>query len=307
MDQIEAKIQLVITDRRHGAAQLASMAVRVLMDVCRGSQAIDVQSLSLQLKGTAAKLANARPSMASIRNWCSVFARRFEQIAALGTPLEEARRRGLLLGEELLAQQQKFIRQQVEVAKPLLMQCKAVVTLSYSSTVEEILKHALPPACRVTIAESRPLMEGRRLFERLLDGVNEVRMITDAQIGLAIPAAEVVVVGADSLLSDLAVVNKTGTYLAGLVAKASERDFFVATDTYKINATMDSDDCVLEVKSGREVWPRYANQCHNVYFDITPSRLVTGFLSEEGLLGPTEMMAHVQRWRRLAETLEIEP
>ena len=305
MDWIEKKIQGIVNDRRRGAAQLASSAIRILMAVCQRSEPTDLEELSLTIKQTALSLSQARPSMAPIRNWSLVFAQRFlEQINA-GISTQEAKQQGVRLGKELLALQQEFIHQQVEAARTIIRNYKSVVTLSYSSTVESILRHGLPPGCRVVIAESRPLMEGRHLFRNLSDDVTELRMITDAQLGLAIPDADLVLVGADAVLGDLSVVNKTGTYLAALVAHAHGRDFLVAADTYKINVTMDARNCILESKSGREVWSRHEKHCDNVYFDITPSQLITGFVSEAGILDLAGMREHAQRWQRLEKDLTL--
>ena len=303
MDWIEKKIEKIVNDRRHGAAQLASSAIRVLMAVCQRSESTDLKELALTIKQTALSLTQVRPSMAPIRNWSLVFAHRFLAKTNADFSIREAKRHGVLLGKELLSLQQEFVHQQVEAARTILRDYRSVVTLSYSSTVEAILRYGLPSGCRVVIAESRPLMEGRRLFKNLSADVTELRMITDAQMGLAIPDADLVLVGADAVLRDLSVVNKTGTYLAALVAHAHGRDFLVAADTYKINVTMDSHNCILESKSGREVWSRQEKHSDNVYFDITPRQLITGFVSEEGFLDAAGMREHVQRWQRLEKDL----
>jgi translation initiation factor eIF-2B subunit delta len=305
MDWIEKKIQGIVNDRRHGATQLASSAIRILMAVCQRRESTDLKGLALAIKQTALSLTRARPSMAPIRNWSLVFAHRFLEKTNTGLSIPEAKRQGLLLGEELLALQQEFVRQQVEAARTIMQDYKSVVTLSYSSTVESILRFGLPPGCRVIIAESRPLMEGRRLFKNLSGDVTQLRMITDAQMGLAIPDADLVLVGADTVLRDLSVVNKTGTYLAALVAHAHGRDFLVAADTYKINVTMDARNCILESKSGKEVWSRQEKHCDNVYFDLTPRQLITGFVSEKGILDAADMKEHVQRWQRLEKDLAL--
>jgi translation initiation factor 2B subunit (eIF-2B alpha/beta/delta family) len=237
--------------------------------------------------------------MAPIRNWSLLFAHRFTQQAARGISVHAARRQGVLLAEEFLDMQRGFVQHQVEAARPLLDHSRSVATLSYSSTVESILRQALPSDCRVVIAESRPLLEGRRLFKSLSGTVADLRMVTDAQMGLVIPAVDLVLVGADTVLSDLGVLNKTGTYVAALVAHTHGRDFFVATDTYKINAAMNSGNCILESKSGKEVWPSQETRCDNVYFDITPAQLVTGFVTEEGVLDAAGMGVHVERWKEL--------
>lgn len=305
MDWIEKKIDAIARDHRHGAAQLASSAIRILVAVCKRSKSKDLEQLKFRVRQTALSLAKVRPSMAPIRNWSLVFAYRFQEKTQEGVSNQEAKRQGILLGEELLAQQRKFVHLQAEAARAILQNCSSVVTLSYSSTVESVLRHGLPSDCQVVIAESRPRMEGRRLFKNLADGFANLRMITDAQMGLAIPGADLVLVGADTILRDLAVVNKTGTYLSALVAHAHGRDFSVAADTYKINVKMDSHNSILESKSGREVWPRHEEQCENVYFDITPGKFITSFVTEEGILDAAGMGTYIQRWQELYKNLEF--
>ncbi|UCG11540.1 MAG: hypothetical protein JSU72_13500, partial [Deltaproteobacteria bacterium] len=164
MDWLEKNIEAIRKDRRHGATQLAANAVRVLVTLCQRAEAMDAESLARQVKETALVLAGTRPSMAPIRNWCLVYAQRFGELTADNISFRELKRQGVILGKELSAQQQSFVEQQVQAARDLLHPYRSLVTLSYSSTIESILRHALPPHCRVRIAESRPLMEGRRLF-----------------------------------------------------------------------------------------------------------------------------------------------
>lgn len=301
MNWIEKKIDAIASDRIHGASQLASAAIRLLIDVCKRSKGKDISVIATAVKKTALSLARVRPSMAPIRNWSLVFSHRFQEKIKDHTSFSEAQQRGVLLGEALLAEQQRFVELQITAARAILKNRTSVVTLSYSSTVEAILRYGLPSSCQVVIAESRPLMEGRRLFKNLEHIFADLRMITDAQMGLTILDTDLVLVGADAILGDLAVVNKTGTYLAALVAHTHGRDFFVAADTYKINVAVDSDNCVLESKSGSEVWPQHAKQCDNIYFDVTPAKLVSAFITEEGVLEAAGMKSYVQKWQRLSQ------
>ena len=303
MDWIESKIEAIAQDRRHGAAQLAGRAVEVLATLCRRGRTSTPQDLVRQVITAALRLARIRPSMAPIHNWSLLFARRFSDLTRKVSSLEELRRQGVQLGEEIRAEQQSLLWQLVESARPLLVACRSLVTLSYSSTVEAILRQALPRETTLTIAESRPLLEGRRLFTMLLESHPSLRMVTDAQLGLAVPDADLVLVGADSILSDLGVVNKTGTYLAALVARAHHRGFYVAADTFKIQATVASSTGVLESRSGKEVWPRYAGSCDNLYFDITPGHLVSGFVTELGILDGPRMGEQIVTWREVIASL----
>ena len=305
MDWLEKRIDHLTHDRRHGAAQLAGTAVRILMAVCRHSTSADATDLAGTIRRTALALAHTRASMAPIRTWSLVFAHRFVTEVGARSSLRDAKRHGVLLGTELLASQHEIARRQAEAARPMLRRCRSLFTLSHSSTVESILRHGVSPGCRVVIGESRPLMEGRRLFDNLSNDITDLRMTTDAQMGLVIPDVDLVLVGADAVLRDLSVVNKAGTYLAALAAQAHGCDFWVATDTYKINVAMSAGNCVLESKSGGEVWSRRPAHSDNVYFDLTPARLISGWVTEEGMLDAAGMTKHVRRRQRVEKAVSL--
>jgi translation initiation factor 2B subunit (eIF-2B alpha/beta/delta family) len=304
MDWIDKEIDAIARDRSHGASQLARSAIEILINLCKRSKEKDPSALASAVRQTALSLAKVRPSMAPIRNWSLVFSHRFQEKIRDRRSFSEVQQQGVILGKELLARQQRFIELQIKAAREILKKRKSVVTLSYSSTVESILRDSLPSSCRVVIAESRPLMEGRRLFKNLEDIFPDLRMITDAQMGLAIPNADLVLVGADTILADLGVVNKTGTYLSALVSHTHGRDFFVAADTYKMNVAVDSRNCVLESKSGSELWPQREKHCDNVYFDITPAQFISGFITEKGILDVAGMKPHVEKWKELYKELD---
>jgi len=110
---------------------------------------------------------------------------------------------------------------------------RTVMTHSLSSTVLEVFRLLKSDGLRAIITESRPLEEGRQLAERLSAWGVPATYITDAQMGLFIAQADAVLVGADSVLTDGAVVNKAGTYLLALAAKEREIPFYVCCESFK--------------------------------------------------------------------------
>ena len=117
MDWHEKKIDAIARDRSHGAAQLATSAIKILLSVCKRCSGKDLEQLLSAVRQTALSLAKVRPSMAAIRNWSLVFSRRFQEKISDSTSLSEAQQQGVLLGEELLAQQQRFVELQVKAAR----------------------------------------------------------------------------------------------------------------------------------------------------------------------------------------------
>jgi translation initiation factor 2B subunit (eIF-2B alpha/beta/delta family) len=127
-----------------------------------------------------------------------------------------------------------------------------------------------------------------------------VTLLTDAEAGLFIPACAAVVVGADSVLADGAVVNKAGTYLLALAARANRPNpvpFVALAETLKIAPTskphleeMDP----AEVVSSLEL-PGVS--ARNIYFDRTPAALVSALITELGPLSRAQVRAQAAQAR----------
>ena len=158
----------------------------------------------------------------------------------------------------------------------------------------------------VWVDETRPRNQGGRLtvWELSENGVRN-SLICDNTGGLLMSQGQVdlVLVGSDRTTLRGDVVNKIGTYLKALAAKDNEIPFYVAlpsstidwtgsTDLEKIAIEKRSDD---EVKFCEGVYGSQqikilvtsaSAQVYNPGFDITPSRLITGLITERGVCNP---------------------
>jgi len=82
-------------------------------------------------------------------------------------------------------------------------------------------------------------------------------------------------------------VNKTGTLLLALAARRCRVPFYTLAETHKIAPNVGPwRTPSLEEKDAREVLtdPLAGVTVRNVYFDLTPARYVTGYITERGLL-----------------------
>jgi len=160
----------------------------------------------------------------------------------------------------------------------------------------------------VYVSETRPRNQGAQLTAWEL-GENNIpyTLIADNAAGLLLQQGKVdmVLVGTDrtSLRGD--VINKVGTYLKALAARAHGVPFYVAAPSGSIDFTMRDvyTEAVIEERSADEVThaqgmykdqilsvrtaPEQA-QALNPAFDITPAHLVTGLITEKGICQPTE-------------------
>lgn len=158
----------------------------------------------------------------------------------------------------------------------------------------------------VYATETRPLSQGAKLtiWELTQAGVPHV-LIADTAAGYMMSRGEIelAIVGADRIAANGDTANKIGTYTLGVLAKEHGIPFYVAAPSPTFDAECPSGDSipieerdekeVLEVSgllaTGEGVTVRVANpttSAKNPAFDVTPARLITGFITECGLIKP---------------------
>ncbi|MBW2708760.1 MAG: S-methyl-5-thioribose-1-phosphate isomerase [Deltaproteobacteria bacterium] len=160
----------------------------------------------------------------------------------------------------------------------------------------------------VWVDETRPLNQGARLtaWELGKHGIHHT-VITDNAGGHLMQhgMVDVVMVGTDRTTRAGDVANKIGTYLKALAARDNNIPFYVAlpSSTFDWDITDGINDIPIEERDPDEV--RYVQGlCHgkvqtvllppenspaaNPAFDVTPARLVTGFITERGVCNATE-------------------
>lgn len=150
---------------------------------------------------------------------------------------------------------------------------------------------------RVLADETRPLLQGARLtgYELAASGI-DVSVIPDVAAAGLIARGEVhlVVVGADRIARNGDFANKVGTYGVALAAHAHRVPFYVVAPFSTIDArTPDGAAIPIEERGKDEVWTLGGTRtaapgvgARNPAFDVTPAGLVTGLVTERGVLTP---------------------
>jgi translation initiation factor 2B subunit (eIF-2B alpha/beta/delta family) len=280
--QFREALKELTEDHVHGASELARMALQYAADSALHGDCKDVESLKSLLASRAEELAGQRPSMAPLANLLNQWQQR---IAVLDTDrLEDARWRAAEWAMELSQQSRNALHESAAHARALIGESKTIITHSLSSTVLEVFHQLKESGVRAIITESRPLYVGHRLAEKLSGWAIPTTMITDAQMGLFVRRADFALVGADSLLADGSVINYAGTYLLALAAHDQGVPFYVCCESFK-SRSPDMGEPELEKMSAAELGaPDYEHVTGvNIYFDITPAWLVTGWITERGI------------------------
>jgi methylthioribose-1-phosphate isomerase len=107
---------------------------------------------------------------------------------------------------------------------------------------------------------------------------------------------DVVVVGADRVAANGDVANKIGTYSLAVLAARHGLPFYVAAPLSTIDRTMpDGASIPIEERPASEVtgfrgerWAPEGVTVANPAFDVTPAALVTGLITERGVVAPLD-------------------
>jgi len=287
-------IEAFARNRTHGAAWLAREAAVLMARAARESGARKPRELLSTLREVAQALVAAQPRMAAVGNAVGavLLAAKEASVDDVGparrAALAQARR--ITVGWDQTARRIARHAQTVVPSGPIL-------THSHSDTVMAVLERLARTGAPIVVTESNPLGDGRTAAGLLAARGLPVQLIADAQAGLFVSQMAAVLVGADTVFADGSVVNKVGTLALALLARRARVPFFVATERLKV-----APGRWVETGETLPLDPS-PDEPPAVYFDVTPPRLITALITEEGVFGPRRLAPLARRARRWQRAL----
>ncbi len=190
--------------------------------------------------------------------------------------------------EELEIYLQNYAKQDIEKfdklfysAKDTLLKHNKFITISNSRTLQFVFQSlvALGHKFEVTVCESRPKNEGVILAEFLAESGIRVNLITEAQIGSYIQKCDSVLIGADKILSNGSVINKTGSLTLAICAKYFNIPLYVVADSSKYSP---SNLFSPPVNSATEIYSGKSNLLNivNNYFENINAMYITNIFTD---------------------------
>ena len=145
--------------------------------------------------------------------------------------------------------------------------------------------------------ETRPLLQGARLtaWELMQRGI-DVTLICDSMAALVMRQGKIdgVVVGADRIAANGDTANKIGTYGVAVLAKVHNVPFYVAAPVSTFDlCLLEGSEIPIEERSADEICGGFGKRTapegckvYNPAFDVTPAELITGIITERGVIAP---------------------
>lgn len=180
----------------------------------------------------------------------------------------------------------------------ILTHCNAgaLATVGYGTALGVVrTAYANDNTVQVFADETRPRQQGARIttLELTMDGI-PVTLITDGMCSYFMKKGMInmVVVGADRIAANGDTANKIGTYTVAIAAKYHNVPFYIAAPLSTIDTGIKTgDEIPIEERShdevthinGKSVCAEGVNII-NPGFDVTPNELITGIITEVGIL-----------------------
>ena len=193
-----------------------------------------------------------------------------------------------------------FGAQVVPKGATILTHCNAgaLATVGYGTALGVVRSaYANDNTIQVFADETRPRQQGARIttFELVMDKI-PVTLITDGMCSYFMNKGmiDMVVVGADRIAANGDTANKIGTYTVAIAAKYHNVPFYIAAPLSTIDVnTKTGADIPIEERSHDEVTHingksicAEGTRVINPAFDVTPNELITGIITEVGILKP---------------------
>ncbi len=203
-------------------------------------------------------------------------------------------------------------RAELSGATTILTHCNTgrLATLGWGTALGVVYaKAAAGEPVRVYACEARPLLQGARLtaWELLQAGI-DVTLIADSAAASLLHTGRIdaVILGADRIAANGDTANKVGTFSLALAAKHAGVRFYTAAPTSTFDLATPSGDAIeIELRSADEVLTFQGQPsappgvaAWNPAFDVTPHDLITGWITELGVLHPP--FVEVERAARAA-------
>ncbi len=197
---------------------------------------------------------------------------------------------------ELRDKYESALERAAEIMSKRIVSGEVLLSNSNSLAVRKVLRHLSDQgkSVKIYVTESRPGNEGLLLVEYAESLGFEVYLIIDSAVRFFMKNIDKIIVGAEAVASNGAVVSKIGTSLIALIAKEARKRVFVVAPILKFShETLYGELLKLPeydwrfLVSEEEISKLPVDYRARVpLYDVTPSEYVDAIVTEYGLFAP---------------------
>ncbi|MDD2777737.1 MAG: ribose 1,5-bisphosphate isomerase [Methanocellales archaeon] len=288
-DEFNENVKKIHTMRIRGAGKIARFAAETIKELAESYNEDDLEELKKLLMEGARALLNTRPTAISLRN-----AIRLTLQGSNGKTVNEFK-------ESVKSEADKFIKNSLKAVETIgiygskrIEDSDTLLTHCNSSASLAVILQAYKDGkkIRAFATETRPWDQGYLTAMELAKNGVDVTLIVDSAVRYIIEDEDItsVFVGADTVCSNGAVINKIGTSQIALAAHEARIPFYVCAETYKFSPESLRGELVkIEERDVREIadpkkFPKV--RFRNPVFDATPAEYIDAIITEKGVISP---------------------
>jgi ribose 1,5-bisphosphate isomerase len=279
-----------------GAGRIAREAAEALRKYAAEIPESDVSSFRQEMEGAAQTLIATRPTAVSLPNAVHLVMSGLERAGTF----EEARKGVINRAEQFIHSSQHAVEnialfgaRHIQDGDTILTHCNSEAALGC------ILEaHRSGKEIEVFATEVRPRNQGYFTIRTLNDAGIKTNFIVDSAVRSFISDVDLVIVGADAVTVNGAVINKIGTSQVAHTAHEARVNVLVAAETYKFAPrTIFGELIQIEERDGDEVLADAIASTlphvtvRNPAFDVTPAEYIDLIVTEAGAIPP--QMAYI--------------
>ena len=287
------KIGEIKSDRTSGASQIARNALGVLRFFTQTSKHVTCRSFKEDFIEVSRKLFEIRYNMASVQNLVTQIA--YEVGTLEENDLNFVRKFAACRIDKLCKDSEVAANKCAEGAATIIGDFDCLASCSDSSTVCKSFGVAkrMGRKFKVYVAESKSGDGSFRYGKVMTDFLTSINIhaevFNDNEIRKYLSYAKCVLVGADSILCDEAVINGKPTLELAVVATEYGIPIYSVCETSKAN-TLSYLGKKVDLKKG---------------FDLTPGNLITGIITENGTLDANAIVEIMKNRSKFFEIFDI--
>jgi ribose 1,5-bisphosphate isomerase len=279
-----------------GAGRIARAAAEALRHHALNTRTRDLISFQREVESAAQILVATRPTAVSLPNAIHIVVEGLEQAETF----EEAQK-GLInravqfiqSSNDALGKIARFGAHHIRDGDTILTHCNSEAALGCIIEAQRSGKEL-----EVFATEVRPRNQGLITIRTLSDAGIKTNFIVDSAVRSFIHKVDLVLVGADAITVNGAVVNKIGTAQVAHTATEARVNVLVAAETYKFAPrTVIGELIQIEEREASEVLADEISRglpyvtVRNPAFDVTPAEFIDLIITEAGVIPP--QMAYI--------------
>ena len=299
MDQnVIATAQDIRDMKIRGAGRIARAGAEAIGRFAESYEGGDIAVFRKELDEAVRILLDSRPTAVSLWNGVHASIRGISDICKV----DDAKELLIRNSAEFVKESNEAVRTIARIGAKRIEAGDTIMTHCNSSVALGVIKEANRQGkdIRVFATESRPWRQGILTVNELSKEGIDTTMIIDSAVRLVMKKVDKVFVGADTITSHGALINKIGTSQLALCAHEARVQFYVCSETYKFSPLTLSGELVkIEERDTSEVVKPgeipESVRVFNPVFDVTPSQYIDGIITEVGLISPGSVYDVMQR------------